>query len=584
MKKATKQDFDWLKNKYIMKIKILLSTLFASFLLVTNLSAQQPKLEWAKQMGGTDSETGLSITTDASSNIYITGYFGGTVDFDPGSGTMNLISNGGRDIFIQKLDANGNLLWVKQMGGSGTDEGRSVAADASGNVFTTGGFAGTVDFDPGSGTTKLTANGKYDIFVQKLDASGNFLWAKQMGGTEYERGVSNTTDASGNVYTTGYFGGTVDFDPGTGTADLTSNGLEDIFIQKLDTNGNLLWVKQIGGPGNDGIEKITTDASGNVYTTGAFGDTVDFDPGTGTKNLTSHGFNDFFIQKLDSDGNFIWVQQIGGTGNDFGRSITTDINGNIYTIGLFSDTVDFDPGTGTSNLISNGMGDIFIQKLDAAGNFIWAKQMGGTANEYAISITTDANGNVYTAGYFGGTVDFDPGAGTLIFNSNNYDIFIQKLDAAGNLIWAKQMGGTGFDYGYAITTDDNDNVYTTGWFQGTADFDSGSGTAILTSNGLDDTFILKLSQSATVGITENTFSENIQVYPNPTTGNFSIKFKTVQKDLSVRIMSISGQTIETRIFQDTDFVQLKLDQPKGLYLLEITKDFGNKVVFKIIKE
>lgn len=166
-----------------MKTKILLSTLFVSFLFVTNLNAQNQTFEWVKQMGGFNYDAGFSITTDIDGNVYTTGYFQRTVDFDPGPGTTNLTSAGKTDIFVQKLDASGNLLWVKQMGGSKIEEGRSIATDVNGDVYTTGYFSDTVDFDPGNDTTFLIAEGITDIFIQKLDANGNFLWAKQMGGT-----------------------------------------------------------------------------------------------------------------------------------------------------------------------------------------------------------------------------------------------------------------------------------------------------------------------------------------------------------------------------------------------------------------
>ena len=205
------------------------------------------------------------------------------------------------------------------------------------------------------------------------------------------------------------------------------------------------WAKAFGSSNFDKGNSITVDASGNVYTTGLFSGTVDFDPGAGLFNLTSAGGGtDVFIQKLDASGNFIWAKTFGGTSTDHGNSITVDVFGNVYTAGFFSDTVDFDPGAGLFNLASAGNHDIFIQKLDASGNFIWAKAFGSTSTDFGLSITVDASGNVYATGYFKGTVDFDPGAGTFYLNSagGSGDFFIQKLDASGNFIWAKAFGRT----------------------------------------------------------------------------------------------------------------------------------------------
>ena len=456
-------------------------------------------LEWAKSMRGTGTGSGggYSITTDATGNVYTTGYFKYTVDFDPGVGTFNLTSAGYEDIFIQKLDSNGNLLWAISMEGTDSDYGNSITTDTLGNVYTTGCFRDTVDFDPGAGTFNLTSVGYKDIFIQKLDADGNLLWAVSMGGIATDIGHSIITDVAGNVYTTGGFNWTVDFDPGADTHNLTSTGYYDIFIQKLDPNGNLIWARSMGGTSSDYGYSITTDALGNVYTIGTFRDIVDFDPGAGTFNLTSAGYRDIFIQKLDPNGNLLWARSIGGAGDHEGLSITTDALGNVYTTGCFYGTADFDPGGSTYNLSSVGNTDIFIQKLDPNGNLLWAKSMGGIDGDQGNSISTDALGNVYTTGYFFLTADFDPGAGTFNLTSAGYkDIFIQKLDPNGNLLWARSMGGEsgiiGDDEGGSITTDALGNVYTTGYFRGIVDFDPGVGTLYLITAGSYDIFIQKL--------------------------------------------------------------------------------------------
>ena len=418
---------DFEKDEKLMKTaKNIFFSIALSALLLTSAYAQT--FTWAKSMGGTSGDRGYSIATDASGNVYTTGYFAGTADFDPGAGTFNLTSAGYNDIFISKLDAFGNFVYAKSMGGTSNDEGISIALDASGNVYTTGDFGGTVDFDPGLGIFNLTSAGSPDIFISKLDASGNFLWAKAMGGTDLDRGFSLSFDASGNVYTTGDFGGTADFDPGAGTFNLTSAGYEDIFISKLDISGNFVWAKSMGGTDYDVGYSIALDASSNVYTTGYFQGTADFDPGTGTFNLTSTGSEDIFISKLDASGNFVYTKSMGGTGTDHGHSIAIDASGNVYTTGYFYDIADFDPGTGTFNLTSVGYDDIFISKLDASGNFVYAKSMGGTSNDYGYSIALDASGNVYTTGVFYGTADFDPGAGTFnLTSAGTYDIFVHKM-------------------------------------------------------------------------------------------------------------------------------------------------------------
>src|SRR5436190_5336640 len=310
-----------------------------------------------------------------------------------------------------------SLAWAKQMVGSGSGAASSIAVDADGNVYTTGGFIGTADFDPGAGVYNLTASSANGaIFVSKLDPSGNFIWAKQMGGATFiEAAHSIAVDAGGNVYVTGEFSGTIDFDPGTGTYNLMAPGAYDVYVLKLNSSGDLVWARQFiaGTDHTDYGYSIAVDGSGNVYTDGQFMSTCDFDPGPGTSDLSSTGNNDIFISKLDASGNFVWAIKMGGAASDGGLSIALDGSGNIYASGWFMGTADFDPGPGTFNLSTSASddGDTFVSKLNNAGGFVCAIRMGGTGIESGNAIAVDAVGNVLTTGNFSGTSDFDPGPG-----------------------------------------------------------------------------------------------------------------------------------------------------------------------------
>ena len=397
---------------------------------------------------------------------------------------------------------------VAKFGGTNEDRGRSVAVDSSGNIYTTGPFQVTADFDPGAGTTNLTSAGGNDVFVSKLDSAGELVWVKQLGGTDSTDAYSVAVDSSGNVYTTGAFSGTVDFDPGAGTANLVSAGSSDVFVSKLDSTGAFVWAKQFGGTGSDASNSVAVDSSGNVYTTGSFSGTVDFDPGGGTANLVSTGSADVFVSKLDSAGAFVWAKQLGGTDSDQANSVAVDSSGNVYTTGSFSGTADFDPGAGTSNLVSAGASNAFVSKLDLTGAFVWAKQFSGTGQDRGYSVAVDSSGNVYTTGYFSQTTDFDPGAGTSnLVSAGSFDAFVSKLNSTGAFVWAKQFSGTGLDQGRSVAVDSLGNVYTTGSFSGTVDFDPGGGTANLVSTGNGDVFVSKLSSAgAAIFLTTTTTS------------------------------------------------------------------------------
>ncbi|MBK8618544.1 MAG: SBBP repeat-containing protein [Anaerolineales bacterium] len=453
---------------------------------------------WAKGIGGTGVDVGYRIAVDLSGNVYTTGFFSGTVDFDPSVGVFNITNEGSNDIFVSKLNSSGDFVWAKSMGGTSSDEGHDITVDSSGNVYITGTFSNTVDFDPGVGIANLTSAGSVDIFVSKLDNNGNFLWAKSVGGTGYDTVYDSIVDSSGNVYTTGFFSGTADFDPEAGVTNLTSVGSGDIFVSKMNSSGNFVWAKSMGGTTDDGGFGITVDSSSNVYITGAFSGTAVFNPGIATVSLTSVGNVDIFICKLDSSGDFLWAKGMGGIDYEQSNSIIIDTSGNIYITGYFKSTVDFDPGAGTSNLTSMGSGDVFISKLDNTGDFVWARSMGKTGYDQGMGITVDSNGNVYTTGVFSDIVDFDPGAGiSNLTSAGAYDIFVSKLNHNGSFIWAKRTGGIAYDGSGGIAVGTSGDIYTIGFYSYSADFDPGTGTSSLTSAGDNDIFISKLENDIT---------------------------------------------------------------------------------------
>lgn len=539
--------------------------------------------EWSKQLGGATNDEGIAITVDASGNVLTTGRFTNTADFDPGSGIFNLTSVGSRDIFISKLNATGDFVWAKQMGGTITEIAHSITTDVSGNVYVVGSFEGMADFDPSSSTFNLTSAGSDDIFIAKLDANGNFVWAKQIGGTNTDLGFGIITDLSGNVYFTGSFEGTVDFNPGAGVFNLTAAVFNDAFVAKLDSSGNFIWAKQFAGTSSVNSNAISIDSSENVYVAGDFFETVDFDPNAGTFNLIASGnFNDVFVCKLDSSGNLVWAKQMGGNGIDIARAISIDASGNVLTTGDFRALADFDPGTGNFPLTPIGLQDAFISKLDASGNFIWAKQLGGTEIVIGNSITTDAQGKVFSTGYFQGTADFDPGSGMYNFTSLGIgDAFISCLDASGEFVWAVQLGGMDISEGKSIYADANGKIYSTGYFGETIDFDPSSDTFNLTSAGADDAFVYKISQEP-LGLDEHINNDFLMI-PNPTSGQIAIYLKNISETINLEIRNILGQVQFRRTYNHTSKIDLSIEGQPGIYFLEIQNE-NNKIVKKLVKK
>ncbi|MBL7911607.1 MAG: SBBP repeat-containing protein [Bacteroidia bacterium] len=471
---------------------LLITILLTQF----TITAQAPAFQWATAIGGNaGQDVARKVKIDAIGNVYVVGTFNGIVDFDSGPATYTLASNGGQDVYVSKSDANGNFLWARSFGSTSTDHGRSIDLDASGNVFITGAFQGTVDFDPGPSVSNLASNGNYDIFILKLNSTGNFVWAKQIGGSSADQAYSIILDATANIYVAGNFLSTVDFDPNAGVQNLTAIGiLHDSFILKLNSAGNYVWAKSFGGNQSDVCNDISIDGSGNVLSIGMFQSIVDFDPGAATYTLQSNGDWDFYISKLDAAGNFIWARSIGGSGLDRGDAIAADAVGNVYCVGTFINTVDFDPNLSVNTLTANGLSnDAYLLKLDASGSFVFVNQIGSTADENALDVFLDGSNAVYLSGSFQGTVDFDAGPPSYTLSATGYDGYVLKTDQAGNFIGMATISGSLNESSSGVSLDQTGNIFVVGAFQGVTDFDPNVSTYTLSSQGAEDAYVLKLS-------------------------------------------------------------------------------------------
>ena len=499
--------------------------------------------EWAKQMGGANNQKGLGITTDAMGNVYVTGKFAGSPDFDPGPGTVTLTSLGIFDAFVAKLDAAGDLVWVKQFGSTSSLGGTDIVADASGNVYVTGDFNNSADFDPGAGVHTLTSNGTSDIFVAKLDASGNFVWAHNIGGSNYDYGDGITLDAAGKVRVAGRFSNTVDFDPSAGTFDLTSNGQKDVFVLKLGPSGSFLSAFGFGSGTDDGVPYIKTDASNNVYVTGTYKYTVDFDPGPGTVSLSSTASSwDIFVCKYTEADTLLWAKNIGGAENGTAGGLFVESSGDVLITGHHGGTFDLDPGIDTVSSIADSAGqNAFLVQWDKDGVYEWIATVSGDDRVNAMEVNKSSNGKVYWQGLYTGTADFDPGAGTVNSTSlGDWDIFLSEFDSTGAYVTSWFVGGSERDVAEAMTINATGNVYSVGWFEGTCDFDPGSGSLNLTAGGQNDIFVHKMGVPVT-GVIAPAETNKARIFPNPANEKFSILSE--ENVIQVQVIDLQGRVL-----------------------------------------
>ncbi|MFN8285160.1 MAG: SBBP repeat-containing protein [Chitinophagales bacterium] len=397
--------------------------------------------QWAYNLGGKFEDRINDIALDAAGNVYLTGFFDDSIDLDPTTGVMLAVPQNNRAGFLIKLDSIGMFQWAKVWQSNQGVLCTSVTINATGHIIVGGGFTGTVDLDPDAGVSTVTAAFIGDAFVADFDASGSLVWAKHIKSTfaGSARVDALATDGSGNVFVTGAFSNKVDFDPAPALVELTSVGLTgnpDVYLLKLSSQGNFSWVKQLGGDDIDIPTDLVVDGTGAAYISGYFNDTADFDATAAINNFISRGLDDGFLLKFDNAGNQQWSKQFGGGGYDEGwRMVYDNSFGYIYLTGAFSDTVDFDPGAGTNNLMAQGDQDIYLSKIDVGGNFLWTKQFGGPFIDASSGIGISQTDNVYMNGYFLDHADYDPGVGvaTLTDAQNSMDGFVLKMDIATGL-------------------------------------------------------------------------------------------------------------------------------------------------------
>lgn len=370
--------------------------------------------------------------------------------------------------------------WAKALKGTNSFIQVMSVTDNKGNVYTIGDFYGTADLDPGPGVSNMTAPTSYTrAFIQKLDSSGNFVFAKMIGDDNTYVG-SIGIDDSMNVYCSGSFTGTEDLDPGPGIYNATSVGSgSNGFLLKLDTAGNFIWVKTMEG----GIGKMTVDSLGNCYACGYSYSMEDFDPGPGIGLPIGTGTE--YVVKYNNNGNLVWARAFGNTSDGDIPDLAIDAAGNVYLSGKCDGPGDYDPGPGVFSMSPNN-DDLYFLKLNASGNFVWGLHLDVPVGNFLLcrDISCDAVGNLYLTGSYSGNFDFDPTSGVTTVTSPTYDsYFLLKVTHNGGFGWVKSFGNSTSDlYGFSVTAKEN-MLYTSGYFSATTDFDPGPATFNLTVTG-----------------------------------------------------------------------------------------------------
>lgn len=407
------------------------------------------------------------MKVNAGGDVVLVGSFRGVVDFDLSDGVQTLDAGTRQAAFITTYNANGELEVRQQLGGGTTSgvsfvSGQAVALDNAGNIYTTGSMSrGSADFDPGSGVfTLANGSGNNDTFISKLDAGGNFVWAKKFtndktiaaGVWPYDIAV----DSSQNVFVTGIYVGRADFDPSAGDYTLTADGGVnrggDGYVARLNPDGSLGYAVRTGSNnGREDTYSVSADADGNAYITGTMNSGGAIYGTNGTYSVTSAGRSDGYLAKLNINGAVAWANRFGGSSSDGGSRVAIDSNGSIFVAGYYTGSASFSSPSGSQQLTAKGSVDSFAMRTDSNGSILDLWEIGGTGYDYVEGLAHGPNGKVALTGRFSESGDFELGDGvTTLTAVGGADAFVSVLERnTGNQAPIAEDG--------SLTTDEDTN-------------------------------------------------------------------------------------------------------------------------------
>jgi len=513
-------------------------TLIISILSFCYTQAQATAIEWQKSLGGTGVDFSNCIQPTADGGYVMAGYTGsGNGDVDPNG------IHGVFDLWVVKLNASGNIQWQKTLGGSNYDIAYSIKSTSDGG-YVVAGTSNSNDYQV-SGN-----NGSIDCWVVKLDANGTIQWQKSLGGSFDDFAYSFQTTPDGGYIVAGA--------SNSNDIDVTGNhGGADYWVVKLNSTGNIQWQKSLGGSNNDYAQSIQTVSDGG-YVVAGYSRSIDGDV-TG-----NHGFYDYWVVKLDVNGNIQWQKSLGGSGFDRAWAIHSTSDGGYVVVG------DSDSNNGDVTGNHGGYPDYWVIKLDVSGNIIWQKSLGGSAADIAYSVQTTIDGGYIVCGSSStNTVSND---GDITGNHSSSDYWVVKLDVSGNIVWQKSLGGSFSDTARSIQVTSDGGYVVAGYTE--------SSDGNLTGNhGSYDCWVVKLGSELAIPVFDK---QDIIIYPNPVCDVLQLKNPHNITFTKAKVIALNGKVVYEEIIQNTNTIHVE-NIAKGVYILEVYSG-EEKYVSKFVKE
>ncbi len=544
---------------------------------------------WATYYGGSSPDEGSGIATDASGNIIITGETNSTNAIATVGAHQTTFAGGSYDVFIAKFNSNGIIQWATYYGGTGVEAGNGIATDTGGNIIITG-ETNSTNAIATIGAHQTILGGVTDAFIAKFNSNGIIQWATYYGGGFSDFGKGITTDAGGNIIITGASNSSNAIATvGAHQTTLSAGSGSDVLIAKFNSNGVRQWATYYGGNSTDVGIKIATDAGGNIVITG-YTLSTNAIATSGVHQAAFGGVTDAFIAKFNNNGVRQWATYYGGTNDDYGNGIATDINGNIIVTGQTYSSNAIATTGAHQTIYGGGLDDAFIAKFNSNGVRQWATYYGGSSFDYGQAIATDAGGNILVTGNTSSSNAIATiGAYQTVYGGGE-DVFIAKFNTNGVRQWASYLGGSDGEGGYGIATDANGNILITGYTSSTSAIATVG--AYQTSNGgsgTADAFIAKFSPSGILPVKLIAFNAalvNKQVNCSwETASEINNDYFTIERSLDGNHFESIG-TVKGQGFSNTNTRYSFTDNSPftgiSYYRLKQT-DFDNQYTYSAVK-
>ncbi len=500
-------------------------------------------VDWIKFFSGNYIERVVDMAIDSNDNIILYGDYNHEIDLDPGPDTLIARVDTANNIFIVKLNSDGNLIWAKTLGNTGFERAEQIKLDNFDNIFISGDFQGFMDFDPGPDSLILDS-WQGDRFILKLDSSGNFRNVYVSNSATLPNVRTFTIKPNGNLLLGGNFHETNDFDPGPNVYTI-SPAYAASFICELDTGMQFVSAQIVAD--NSGTTQISIDNDQNIILGGYLQNDADFDPGPDTFLLDPHNSYDVFFAEYDSTGNFLWAKTAGNNTNTRIKNLSVDHSGKIYfALDAYGSICIRNNINDTCLFPGNANSGAYLLNFDSSGNLNWSQYLNGLySSVHCYALAFDQINNIYLSGIYSNSVDFDPGLDTFIVT--NYTIassvYLQVLDSNHTFLNYSGYTGNSLKYINSLKFNSQGNLYAAGRFSGSCTFDTLAGLNYV-SQGDDDGFLVKYNPLILGNYSEKIKNNTLSIYPNPGTDQINIKLENLTHGKAkINIINILGTTV-----------------------------------------